>query len=325
MFAFGGILKLLGDLAALVGPLSITLIVEYIETNAVQQKSLNATEEQPYTTAAVAAATTTMTPLIPSYMNFGSGIYPNGSINLNLQYSRSDSKFAGNLNGTNSNDPLLYYPGWSDFIANGWIMGVLVLFASLAQGSLSQMSTHIVNMVGVRLRTSIQSLVYRKMLLISSSCFFTNGTTGTTTTATETTATTAAATPATVERKNSNGQAGLKAGNDNGDGRGGGDASDAYKHTSVDGNGREKQFIDVGTITNLMSDDALNVMSFLWIAHYVWAIPLKVRYTLTFLPFCIVRVCLLVILFCPFLFICIASGEHHILYTSVLVRFIFLL
>lgn len=283
MFAFGGTLKLLGDLAALVGPLSITLIVEYIETNAVQQKSLNATEDQPLATAAM-AATTAITPLIPSYMNFGSGIYPNGSINLNLQYSRGDSKFAGNLNGTNSNDPLLYYPGWSDFIANGWIMGVLVLFASLAQGSLSQMSTHIVNMVGVRLRTSIQSLVYRKMLLISSSCFFTNGTTAT---ATETTATTA--TPSTVERKNSNGQTGLKAGNDNGDGgRSGGDASDAYKQTSVDGNGREKQFIDVGTITNLMSDDALNVMSFLWIAHYVWAIPLKVRYTLTFLLFCIV-------------------------------------
>lgn len=261
MFAFGGILKLLGDLAALVGPLSITLIVEYIEMNALKQKSLNATDEQPM---AITSPTTTM-PLMPSHMNFGSGIYPNGSINLNLQYSRSDSKFAGNLNGTNSSDPLLYYPGWSDFIANGWIMGVLVLFASLAQGSLSQMSTHIVNMVGIRLRTSIQSLVYRKMLLISSSCFFTNYTTGTT------------ATETTVERKNSNGQTGTKTGKDDGDG--GGDGSDAYKQTSVDGNGREKQFIDVGTITNLMSDDALNVMSFLWIAHYVWAIPLKVRYT----------------------------------------------
>lgn len=32
-----------------------------------------------------------------------------------------------------------------------------------------------------------------------------------------------------------------------------------------------------GTITNLMSDDSLNVMTFFWICHYVWSIPLKVR------------------------------------------------
>lgn len=31
-----------------------------------------------------------------------------------------------------------------------------------------------------------------------------------------------------------------------------------------------------GTITNLMSDDSLNVMTFFWICHYVWSIPLKV-------------------------------------------------
>jgi hypothetical protein len=35
---------------------------------------------------------------------------------------------------------------------------------------------------------------------------------------------------------------------------------------------------DMGTITNLMSEDAYNVMSFFWIGHYVWAIPLKVLY-----------------------------------------------
>jgi hypothetical protein len=33
---------------------------------------------------------------------------------------------------------------------------------------------------------------------------------------------------------------------------------------------------DMGTITNLMSEDAYNVMSFFWIGHYIWAIPLKV-------------------------------------------------
>ncbi|XP_015114991.1 ATP-binding cassette sub-family C member Sur [Diachasma alloeum] len=33
---------------------------------------------------------------------------------------------------------------------------------------------------------------------------------------------------------------------------------------------------DIGTLTNLMAEDASNVMSFFCIAHYTWAIPLKV-------------------------------------------------
>ncbi|CAB3372321.1 Hypothetical predicted protein [Cloeon dipterum] len=33
---------------------------------------------------------------------------------------------------------------------------------------------------------------------------------------------------------------------------------------------------DPGAITNLMSEDAYNVMSCVWIGHYVWAIPLKI-------------------------------------------------
>ncbi|PSN38190.1 hypothetical protein C0J52_15039, partial [Blattella germanica] len=38
----------------------------------------------------------------------------------------------------------------------------------------------------------------------------------------------------------------------------------------------EQSKADMGTITNLMSEDAYNVMSFFWIGHYVWAIPLKI-------------------------------------------------
>lgn len=37
---------------------------------------------------------------------------------------------------------------------------------------------------------------------------------------------------------------------------------------------------DPGTITNLMSEDSLNIMTFFWICHYVWSIPLKVRFTI---------------------------------------------
>ncbi|XP_011307390.1 ATP-binding cassette sub-family C member Sur [Fopius arisanus] len=39
---------------------------------------------------------------------------------------------------------------------------------------------------------------------------------------------------------------------------------------------------DIGTLTNLMAEDAYNVMSFFWIGHYTWAIPLKIS-TIIFL------------------------------------------
>ncbi|KAG5347863.1 SUR protein, partial [Acromyrmex charruanus] len=37
-----------------------------------------------------------------------------------------------------------------------------------------------------------------------------------------------------------------------------------------------QQAADVGTVTNLMAEDVYNVMSFFWIVHYIWAVPLKI-------------------------------------------------
>lgn len=39
---------------------------------------------------------------------------------------------------------------------------------------------------------------------------------------------------------------------------------------------KSSQVADIGTLTNLMAEDVYNVMSFFWIGHYTWAIPLKV-------------------------------------------------
>lgn len=36
-----------------------------------------------------------------------------------------------------------------------------------------------------------------------------------------------------------------------------------------------------GLLTNLVSQDTYNIMSCVWICHYIWAIPLKVRYIMT--------------------------------------------
>ncbi|XP_037038028.1 ATP-binding cassette sub-family C member Sur isoform X2 [Bradysia coprophila] len=204
MFLYGGLLKLTGDLSGLVGPLSISYIVDYID-------KINATNYDP-----------------------DASIY-NNTNTRNISQPNPKINFIMNENSQ------IYYLGWCDFIENGWIMGMLVLIASLAQASFSQASTHIVNMVGIRLRTSIQGLIYRKTLLISSSCFF-------------------------------GGNGGNKI-----------DNNDSCNIIESVGGKRpheklpEKQSVfDIGTITNLMSEDALNVMSFVAIAHYVWAIPLKI-------------------------------------------------
>lgn len=205
MFLYGGVLKLIGDISGLVGPLSISYIVDYIGkiniTNSNQDTSFN----------------------------------NNNYNNINISQQNPKINFIMNENSQ------IYYLGWFDFIENGWIMCFSVLIASLAQASFSQASTHIVNMVGIRLRTSIQGLIYRKTLLISSSCFF-------------------------------GGNGGNKI-----------DNNDSCNIIESVGGKRpheklpEKQSVfDIGTITNLMSEDALNVMSFFAIAHYVWAIPLKV-------------------------------------------------
>lgn len=198
MFTIGGILKLLGDLTALVGPLSISQIVEYIdkqnnETTVIVKNNLIVESNENFTT-----------------------IYTIDDKNMRI-----------------------YYPSWIEFISNGWIIGVFVLLSSLAQGTLSQASTHIVNMVGIHLKTSIQGLVYRKTLLLSSSCFF----------------------------------GGNKIDEDNS--RGGGFNEDSEELKEKKKTIRETS-ADAGSITNLMSEDSFNVMSFFWIAHYVWAIPLKV-------------------------------------------------
>jgi hypothetical protein len=50
--------------------------------------------------------------------------------------------------------------------------------------------------------------------------------------------------------------------------------NDSHKEES---NGSANNVVP-SSITNLMSEDPYNVMSCVWIGHYVWAIPLKVYF-----------------------------------------------
>uniref|UniRef100_A0A1A9WKE1 Uncharacterized protein n=1 Tax=Glossina brevipalpis TaxID=37001 RepID=A0A1A9WKE1_9MUSC len=62
------------------------------------------------------------------------------------------------------------YVTWLDLLTNGWAIAWLVLLAALAQGALSQASTHTLNMTGLHIKTSLQGLIYRKTLLLNSEC-----------------------------------------------------------------------------------------------------------------------------------------------------------
>lgn len=294
MFAFGGVLKLVGDLATLVGPISITFIFDYI------QRNLNAPSASPSAFVSPGVVDNGNNSFFP-IRNMTQANEVNASNAL-----QSTMAVAWPLPPPPASTPMIngnteiYYPTWTDFVSNGWVMALVVLCASLAQGTLSQSSTHIVNMIGIRLRSSLQSLVYRKTLLISSSCFFSTDekTDGAHHVGhTNNGAHMYYATDDNCERNCDVGNDNDTIGSTNNRKTSSSVTIDAIE--TSDDNKRTKDsvavetdaiakdtnstLIDTGTIANLMSEDALNVMSFFWIAHYVWAIPLKVcsnrRYT----------------------------------------------
>ncbi|XP_031636078.1 ATP-binding cassette sub-family C member Sur-like [Contarinia nasturtii] len=308
MFIYGGILKLLGDCCALIGPISISQIVEYIQQNLNEASSstMAATSaSSPLKNIKLSNAingTDAMASITHSDMMSTTAMAAAQAVNDAIK-TRSNSNYdvplsASALSSSSSWSPLgywmsaaqlinenteIYYPTWSELMENGWIMALLVLLATLAQGTFSQASTHIVNMIGIRIRTSLQSLVYRKTLLISSSCFTAPNSFG------------------SNDRENSNASISTDVpnnetttpdnGHDNDNNTTDTEAAtramdDKTKTDSMDIDNKSAQqrlheqttIIDTGTITNLMSEDAINVMSFFYIAHYFWAIPLKIAF-----------------------------------------------
>ncbi|KFB49204.1 sulfonylurea receptor/ abc transporter [Anopheles sinensis] len=146
MFLVGGFLKLTGDLCALVGPLCISNIVDYIA----------ATQGRFSAVASLILANDTASREGRQPTTLGDGL------------GKSNQSPGTQTVGLESDlGPIT----WSTLLANGWVVAVLVLVASLAQGTLSQASTHLMDAEGIRLKNALQGLVYRKTLLLSSSCF----------------------------------------------------------------------------------------------------------------------------------------------------------
>nr|XP_018907669.1 PREDICTED: ATP-binding cassette sub-family C member Sur [Bemisia tabaci] len=106
-FVYGGILKLVGDAAGLIGPLGMAGILKYIE-------------------------------------DIGkSSQIPSEKANIKQQVMSLT---------------------FSEFLRNGYVMAIIVLLSAIAQGSLSQASTHILNTEGIHLKNSLQAFIYYKIL-----------------------------------------------------------------------------------------------------------------------------------------------------------------
>ncbi|XP_053987096.1 ATP-binding cassette sub-family C member Sur [Hylaeus volcanicus] len=161
-FVIGGLLKLLGDATTLVGPLTISRILDYVSAS---------------------------------------------------------------QNGTTNHRTFRSVMTFSEILQNGYFLSLLVFVFALLQSTLSQASTHILCVEGVRLKTALQALLYDKALRLCSWSI--------------------------DEEENPRAE------------------KDKEQHKSYRAG-------DIGTLTNLISEDAYNVMSFFWIGHYTWAIPLKI-------------------------------------------------
>uniref|UniRef100_A0A182WGN4 Uncharacterized protein n=1 Tax=Anopheles minimus TaxID=112268 RepID=A0A182WGN4_9DIPT len=335
MFLLGGLLKLAGDLCALVGPLCISNIVDYIAAQSM-----------------VAGAGGTSAASLISSNETARWDGPNPLAG----FGKSNQSPAATAGGDESGDgngprPVAGYEAlaltWASLFANGWIVCVLVLVASLAQGTLSQASTHLMDEEGMRLKNALQGLVYRKTLLLSSSCFHAVEKLPTRTVpppdgtdrpqqskprrksidngerhrreppTVEHNVNRRSAADGTeldtevIEHKTSPANTSAKSDGETRDERRppnatptnanpiphGGEGNVAERlicdaqpgekasrnvpPTAVASDPERRQNApnvahDAGTITNLMSDDAFNVMSFVKMVHYVWAIPLKI-------------------------------------------------
>lgn len=144
-------LKVLGDLFALVGPLAIFYIVRYTEGKYSQKHNLGDNFN-----AHLNRAFTDIGRKVKSF--------------IVIKTSGNVTDVAAVSFSTHQNFQVLFN-NWEHILYNGWIMAYIVLVTSLIQGVLSQSSSHILNINGIYIKTSLQGLIYRKVLLLCPRAF----------------------------------------------------------------------------------------------------------------------------------------------------------
>lgn len=139
-----------------------------------------------------------------------------------------------------------------EFLKNGYIIGIIVLVSALVQGTLSQSSTHLVNIEGIHLKSALQ--VIHIKIIRTSVIFFYDFHLKFQSLIYDKSMKLALWSSPNINNINS---------------------QDDYSTTKSVDNSKD-DLAEGGSIINLVSEDSYNVMSFIWIGHYVWAIPLKV-------------------------------------------------
>lgn len=92
-------------------------------------------------------------------------------IQVMVNYVGTNSS-SSSINSTSTNNATagahFDYPTVTEFLSNGYIMAVIVFLSSFLQGTLSQASSHVLCVEGIRLKTALQSFMYEKSLRLSS-------------------------------------------------------------------------------------------------------------------------------------------------------------
>jgi hypothetical protein len=160
---------------------------------------------------------------------------------------------------------------FSEILRNGYFLGIVVFLAIILQSTISQASTHVLCVGGIRLRTALQ--VFHRFAIVEHKTKDTRVNFG---------RYNSEIVPLALESH--------KRGHvkfhrviqaliyDKALRLSSWSISEEEKPSDKDKDQHcHQQAVDIGTLTNLMAEDAYNVMSFFWIGHYIWAIPLKVK------------------------------------------------
>ena len=143
-----------------------------------------------------------------------------------------------------------------EFFSDTYVIAVIIFLSALGQGAFSQTSSHLLTVAGVRSKNALHVLLYDKSLRLPV------GTTQKSNMISDAMA--AAAAAMCINPCNATGSDSVcppKGGNDK---------------VEDDDDGTNEGNIDIGFITNLASEDILNIRELIWNIHYLWALPLKV-------------------------------------------------
>ncbi len=128
-----------------------------------------------------------------------------------------------------------------EFFSDSYVITLLIFLAALGQGSFSQTSSHLLTVAGMRSRNALHVLLYEKALRLPVGSATRSG-----------------------------------ACDDSREGKGDEIVACFDSNCADDDEGENEGNIDIGYITNLASDDILNIREFVWNIHYLWSLPLKV-------------------------------------------------